>query len=141
MEKFSLIKRGSIYFQGDNDIISLYKNDSSVIMSIETIYEPYEEIENEIKWYKSSKHIEDLIKTIDWLNENGSCYEKDKNDGTYHLLSFAGKDEELEELEEPYVSEKTDPFLEDYWFNLNKMEFFNEDSQSPYNGAIKSYDE
>ena len=82
MEKFSLIKRGSIYFQGEIDIISLYKNDVSIIASLEIIYEyqiydsKYDELKTQILWYKYPKHIEDLTKTIDWLNKNGSCYKK-----------------------------------------------------------------
>ena len=138
MDKFSLIKRGSIYFQGEIDIISLYKNDVSIIASLEIIYEYQiydskdDELKTQILWYKSPKHIEDLTKTIDWLNENGSCYEKDKNDDTY-LLSYVDKDEELEEL---YVYEKTDPFLEDYCFILNNIVFVNEDILSPYDGPI-----
>ena len=140
MEKFTLTKRGGIYFQGETDVFSVYKSKNTEIISMETYYpENYdsdeESIETEICWFKDVKHLADLNKTVDWLNENGSCVSKNR-DGYYLMSLMCDTDGELDELE---IYEEIDPFKREYTFDLSKIEFADESDLSPYNGPIDSY--
>lgn len=142
MEKFALTKRGGLYSQGETDVISVYTNEKIIIVSLETFYpENYdsdeESIVTNITWYKEKKHIDDLCNTVDWLNANRSCVKKN-NDNTYNLISFMWGKNDIFDLE---IYEDSDPFKRDYYFNLNKIRFVHKNTESPYNGPLKKYEE